>query len=592
MSYNSIALKFRPQTFSQVKGQDLIVKIMQAAIADGSKNGAYLLCGSRGTGKTSLARIIAKALNCENLKDGEPCQKCLPCTEITKNLCPDVFEIDAASNRGIENIRSIKENINYMPQYCKTKVYIIDETHMLTNEAFNSLLKTLEEPPNDVKFILATTNPQKLPDTILSRCVRFDLQMIAHEIMVEHIKYICLSEGISLTDEMINILSEKSGGSMRDALISLETIANLKNNDLTAENIRQLMGWHDNAEILAILKTAFEKNTKSALSKLTEIFKRGTSANNLIAGFLKLIRVMIFKASNAESGTEPYLTAQINQQLTKLAGDVGLSKLHQAFDIFIDLELKSQNSTFEHWLLEMALIRISQIENITNLLDILDAIKHAPHQNIDQSPPVELNTSNTKPESTDYKLPPKNSSTNLTNNSNNKENVGSTILPYRDREHDKIANKEDISPPNRAPSLQINNTEKSLVPDNKLWIDFLDANLKKVTSINLRGILKSLRILSLNEKYLTISEQDQWLQMQNSPEADMIEKLLSDFYKKPIKIKIVNHDKSPNRSYQEIENERSKAKNQALKLRLTKSNEIKKINDIILGEIKKTTLKN
>lgn len=242
MEHLALYRKWRPQTFDALVGQEDSAKILKTAIATGKHGHAYLFCGTRGTGKTSTARIFAKAVNCENPKDGEPCNHCHTCNAITEGRSLDVIEIDAASNRGIDEIRSLLEKVHFVPAQSPYKVYIIDEVHMLTAEAFNALLKTLEEPPNHVIFILATTEARKVPMTILSRCQRFDFKPISEQKIFAALKEIAEKEHPNITDDAIEFLAQKAKGSMRDALSLMDQGLGSEDETLTAASFGRIIG--------------------------------------------------------------------------------------------------------------------------------------------------------------------------------------------------------------------------------------------------------------------------------------------------------------------------------------------------------------
>jgi len=222
MGYTALYRKFRPVTFSELVGQEHITRTLKNQIIANRVGHAYLFNGGRGTGKTTSAKILARVVNCLNPQDGEPCNECEICKEILEGSLTDVVEMDAASNNSVEDIRSIKEKINFLPTLAKYRVYIIDEVHMLSTGAFNALLKTLEEPPEHVKFILATTEPQKLPTTILSRCQRFDFKKISNEDIIKRLKIVCDDSKIQITDGALNLIAILSEGAARDALSILE----------------------------------------------------------------------------------------------------------------------------------------------------------------------------------------------------------------------------------------------------------------------------------------------------------------------------------------------------------------------------------
>ena len=222
MSYTALYRKFRPLSFKEMVGQEHITKTLKNQIISNRVGHAYLFNGGRGTGKTSAAKVLARAINCLNPKDGEPCNECEICKGAINGSLTDIVEMDAASNNSVEDIRSIREEVNFLPTLAKYRVYIIDEVHMLSTGAFNALLKTLEEPPEHVKFILATTEPQKLPATILSRCQRFDFKKISDEDIIKRLKIVCEQSEIQITEEALTVIASLSEGAMRDALSILE----------------------------------------------------------------------------------------------------------------------------------------------------------------------------------------------------------------------------------------------------------------------------------------------------------------------------------------------------------------------------------
>ena len=242
MAYTALYREFRPKTFSEMVGQEHITKTLKNQIISNRVGHAYLFNGGRGTGKTSSAKILARAINCLNPKDGEPCNECEICKGILSGSITDIVEMDAASNNSVEDIRAIREEVNFLPTIAKYRVYIIDEVHMLSTGAFNALLKTLEEPPEHVKFILATTEPQKLPATILSRCQRFDFKRISNEDIIKRLKIVCKETKIEITDEALNTIAVLSEGAMRDALSILERCVQDGVTNIDDNYIKDLVG--------------------------------------------------------------------------------------------------------------------------------------------------------------------------------------------------------------------------------------------------------------------------------------------------------------------------------------------------------------
>jgi DNA polymerase III subunit gamma/tau len=265
MSYISFYRKWRPQTFSDVIGQDHVVQTLENAISKSRISHAYIFCGPRGTGKTSLARILAKALNCTNGPATEPCNRCDNCTSISAGTNVDVIEIDAASNRGINEIRELREKVKYLPAVLSKKVYIIDEVHMLTTEAFNALLKVLEEPPEHVIFILATTEPHQVLPTIMSRCQRFDFFPIPMDKIKRRLMDLSSIENITISDSAINLIAKYADGSLRDADGILEQLSSLGEDDVKVEDITSLLGVIDLEMMFELANILIEKNLSQAL---------------------------------------------------------------------------------------------------------------------------------------------------------------------------------------------------------------------------------------------------------------------------------------------------------------------------------------
>lgn len=281
-SYQALYRKWRPMTFEDVVGQKHVSDTLKTGIATGRIAHAYLFCGTRGTGKTSTAKIFSRAVNCENPQDGEPCNQCHTCRGILDGTILDVYEMDAASNRGVENIREIRDEVMYTPAGCTYKVYIIDEVHMLTTEAFNALLKTLEEPPEHALFILATTEPHKIPATVLSRCQRFDFRRIGVEDIAKRLERIVKAEGIGATPDALELVAELGDGSMRDALSILDQCAAFGYEELTTALVTEIVGILDPKTLFSIADAIAEGNSKQALIETDRFLKQGKEVQNFL----------------------------------------------------------------------------------------------------------------------------------------------------------------------------------------------------------------------------------------------------------------------------------------------------------------------
>ena len=279
-------------------GQENITKTIKNQIISGRIGHAYLLSGGRGTGKTTTAKILARAMNCLNLKDGEPCNECEICKGILSGSLTDVVEMDAASNNSVEDIRAIRDEVNFLPTLAKYRVYIIDEVHMLSTGAFNALLKTLEEPPEHVKFILATTEPQKLPATILSRCQRFDFKRISVEDIIKRLKIVCEESKIEITEEALRLVANLSEGAMRDALSILERCMQDGDNQISIEKIRELVGIPEITYIHKLLRYIVQSNIEGVIESTQEVLKEGKDIHNFLWEMIKYTKdILIYKTT-------------------------------------------------------------------------------------------------------------------------------------------------------------------------------------------------------------------------------------------------------------------------------------------------------
>jgi len=281
--------KYRPKTFSEIVSQDHVKRVLLNAVREEKISHAYIFSGPRGTGKTSCARILAKSLNCLNPENGEPCNKCENCLEIDSGNFMDVIEMDAASNRGIDEIRKIRDRVSYLPTKGKFKVYIVDEFHMLTREAFNALLKTLEEPPPHVLFILATTNLEKVPDTILSRCQILDFKLIPKDLIFNHLKSISQKENIDIDEETLQLIVEKASGSLRDSLAILEQIQRYSSGKITLDHAREVLGIVPKELIFNFIDSIFEKDYDRLFQISEELIRENKSLESFIVDSMETI---------------------------------------------------------------------------------------------------------------------------------------------------------------------------------------------------------------------------------------------------------------------------------------------------------------
>ncbi len=297
MEYTALYRKFRPTKFDEIVGQEHIVKTLKNALINDRVGHAYLFNGGRGTGKTTAAKILARAVNCLNLKDGEPCNECAVCKAALDGSLTDIVEMDAASNNSVEDVRAIRDEVNFLPTVAKYRVYIIDEVHMLSTGAFNALLKTLEEPPAHVKFILATTEPQKLPATILSRCQRFDFKKISNDNIEKRLNFVCEQSKIEITKEAKSLIATLAEGAMRDSLSILERCMQ-EQREITEDLVKELVGIPKTESVNKLTKGILEKDTDTALQAINEVIAEGKDISNFLWEIIKYIKdILIFKTN-------------------------------------------------------------------------------------------------------------------------------------------------------------------------------------------------------------------------------------------------------------------------------------------------------
>jgi len=359
MPYIVLALKWRPQVFDEIIGQSHVASTLKSSLAKSQLANAYLFCGPRGVGKTSTARILAKALNCQDGPTVDPCGKCASCLEITKGTSLDVIEIDGASNRLIDDVRTLRENVKFAPTRGKFKIYIIDEVHMLTNEAFNALLKTLEEPPPFVKFVFATTHPQKIPSTILSRCQRLDFRRISAKEMIEQLKKISRSEKITVDDDVLFTIAKASDGSLRDAESILDQLASFSQGKVSLKDAISVLGLIEQDALFDISDKIIQKNALAALRILDDILNQGKDIgvflNNLIEHFRNL---MVAKISQQDS-TLIDLPKEVFERLGQQSAALSLEEIFSYFNILVAAQETGKRLDSLRIPLEIALVKLA-----------------------------------------------------------------------------------------------------------------------------------------------------------------------------------------------------------------------------------------
>lgn len=359
MSYTALYRKYRPTKFSEIVGQEHITRTLKNQIISNRVGHAYLLTGGRGTGKTSAAKILARAINCLNPQDGEPCNECEICKAALQGSLTDIVEMDAASNNSVEDIRSIREEVNFLPTLAKYRVYIIDEVHMLSVGAFNALLKTLEEPPEHVKFILATTEPQKLPATILSRCQRFDYKKISPENIKSRLEYICKQSDIKITDEALKTISVLAEGAMRDGLSILERCVQEGEDEINDDKVKELVGIPKVEYINKIVNSVIDCNVDETLQNIDNVIADGKDLNNLIWEIIKYVKdILVFKSSGTLNLYNDEELKQIEEISKKTSKERLLKSIYSLSELANDLKMTTQKTI----MLEVGIMKLCSIQ--------------------------------------------------------------------------------------------------------------------------------------------------------------------------------------------------------------------------------------
>ena len=371
MAYTALYRKFRPLKFEEMVGQDAITKTLKNQIMAGRVGHAYLLNGGRGTGKTTTAKILARAVNCLNPQDGEPCNECEICKAALSGSLTDIVEMDAASNNSVDDIRAIRDEVNFLPTLAKYRVYIIDEVHMLSTGAFNALLKTLEEPPAHVKFILATTEPQKLPATILSRCQRFDFKKISNNDISKRLEYVCKESNIEITKEALKIISVLSEGAMRDALSILERCLQEGNSKIDEDLVKDLVGIPKLTFISQIMKSIAEYNIENVLKTIEEVIDQGKDLNNLLWEIIKYAKdTLVYKTGGK---LEIYNEDEL-KQIEEISKQISKERLLQVIYNLSELENNMKWSSQKTVLFEVAMIKLCHSEETANANGLEDIV--------------------------------------------------------------------------------------------------------------------------------------------------------------------------------------------------------------------------
>ena len=379
MSYQVFARKYRPRTFDDILGQDHVVTTLRNAIDGDRLAHAYLFVGPRGTGKTSTARIFAKALNCSNgpRLDFDPDEEM--CLEIAEGRSLDVLEIDGASNNSVDQVRDLRETVNYAPASGRFKIYYIDEVHMLSTQAFNALLKTLEEPPSHVKFIFATTEPNKILPTIISRCQRFDLRPIPTGVIASHLQHIAREESVSLEESAAWSIAKGAEGGMRDAQSMLDQLVAFCGEAITEQNVQDVFGFTSSETVAALTSSIFRRNTAESIALVEVEASRGKDLGQLLSELAGFLRALLITRLNPESGSAE-VPADFWDQLGEHGQQLGDDRLLAVLDRLADADARMRRASNKQLHFEIALIRATQSLDEVGISDVIRALEKEPPQ--------------------------------------------------------------------------------------------------------------------------------------------------------------------------------------------------------------------
>ncbi len=539
MSYLVLARKSRPQDFNQVVGQIPVVKTLQNSLQRDRVAHAILFSGVRGVGKTTLARIMAKAINCEQrANDGNPCNLCDSCIAITSDSSLDLYEIDGASNRGIQEIRELKDKIRFLPTSSKYRIIIIDEVHMLTNEAFNALLKTLEEPPDHVFFMFATTELHKIPITILSRCQRYELKRVSATELTDHFSKLAKTEGMQIEDAALQLIVRESEGSVRDGLSLLDQVFSYGEEIISTNDVVQVLGLVSRDIILNITRALLEKDPGTALSALDEAFSFGVDLKRFTADLLSAFRTLIL--SNINGCQELINTPQEEYvEFRRLAQKHGHTTIHMKMNLLIQGVEDMHYASLPRLVLESTFLRIIQADEVVPVTDILTKLdtlltgRPLPLQERQAPKTEKKKTSHNKETKTDS---PKLKTTNIPHSTQ------PAISKQPDIQPNTPENPEPTSLPAPATSPKTKHVSNKRtvrrdwqgfiehVKDRKLW---MAQDLQRTESV------KELD----NELQLHFSDHANCTLLRQKDNAKLLTEFVLDFFQKDLNIRFITPDK-------------------------------------------------
>ena len=373
--YLALYRKWRPKVFSDVVSQEHITQTLQNQVRLGKTAHAYLFTGSRGTGKTTCSKILAKAVNCLHPVDGNPCLECEICKGIENGSILDVTEMDAASNNGVDDIRDLRDEASYTPSACRYRVYIIDEVHMLSTSAFNALLKIMEEPPPHVIFIFATTEANKIPQTILSRVLRFDFKRLSQTQIIERLRFICNEEGITTDNEALSILAEKADGSMRDALTYFDQAYAFTGNNMVADAVRSVLGLPSNEIYFTLLEAIGKHDIATCFNQIEQVCSNGVEYMPLLDGFAKFLRNILYIRVSKNNSNFLNLSQELVERLSLAGASLSNGDLLRIAKMLTDTQGLLRQSTNPRLLVETCFARMAWLDHLTDLRKVLSTMQ-------------------------------------------------------------------------------------------------------------------------------------------------------------------------------------------------------------------------
>ncbi|MGO3752233.1 MAG: DNA polymerase III subunit gamma/tau [Peptoniphilaceae bacterium] len=556
--YQALYRKYRSRTFDELVGQDSITRSLKNQIKNNTISHAYLFSGTRGTGKTSAAKIFARAVNCLDLKDGQPCNKCENCKSILEDRSIDVVEMDAASNNGVDDIRELKDKVIYPPQNLKYKVYIIDEVHMLSKGAFNALLKVLEEPPKHLIFILATTEPEKIPQTILSRTQRFNFKRIEKDIIAQNLKRISELENKSCDDEVYELIANNSDGAMRDALSLLDQCLSYDEDHISYEKAIDILGISSNELIFKLSSSLISFNLEESMQILEEVYKSGKDISILVLDLINQFRnLMIIKT--IKNPSDLVYSMEI-EKYKNLSEKVDLDRLIKILKILNESLINAKYSRDKRIILEMAIVKIIRLENENSILQRLEKLEDF----------VKIKTGDVRnlPYIEDKSIENKANEIKISRSFEDEHKDTRVSQSIEDSKRTLAKNNndfnEEVSKKEKTYSNNLKKEDKSDIIENSLsfsqvksdWNNIL-IELKKRNRINIPILLSSGELSDVNNNTIFIkydsSKSFQYKAISSEENISFIEHFFKNYYNMDIKLRIVmESSKDKNKAIEEL----------------------------------------